>query len=130
MAIEETGPHPSFCSFCAKPRSSTSRLVAGPGVAICGSCVERAARVLDDSVGAPEDFESGNGRESMTDEQLLSHLPQVADVGGQVEAALSAWVSIARDRGISWARIGGSLGMTRQSAWERFRSRPGPLASE
>ena len=25
-----------------------------------------------------------------------------------------------RGRGVTWARIGESLGMTRQSAWERF----------
>lgn len=59
----------------------------------------------------------------MTDEQLLSHLPEVAAVSGQVEAALSAWVNIARERNISWARIGASLEMTRQSAWERFHGR-------
>jgi ATP-dependent Clp protease ATP-binding subunit ClpX len=27
---------------------------------------------------------------------------------------------MARSRGITWTRIGAALGMTRQSAWERF----------
>lgn len=56
----------------------------------------------------------------MNDAQLLDHLPEIAAVGGQVEIRLGAWVNIARDRNISWAKIGNSLGMTRQSAWERF----------
>jgi ATP-dependent Clp protease ATP-binding subunit ClpX len=29
-------------------------------------------------------------------------------------------VSKARARGITWARIGAAIGMTRQAAWERF----------
>lgn len=57
----------------------------------------------------------------MDDKQLLDHLPEVAAVAGQVETALQTWVSLSRERGISWARIGTALGMTRQSAWERFR---------
>ncbi|WP_354171118.1 hypothetical protein [Arthrobacter sp. UYEF36] len=57
----------------------------------------------------------------MSDDELLAHLPEVAAVASQVEERLSAWVETARERKISWARIGGALGMTRQSAWERFR---------
>jgi hypothetical protein len=37
-----------------------------------------------------------------------------------VEAALEQWVTEARRREASWARIGAALGMTRQAAWERF----------
>jgi ATP-dependent Clp protease ATP-binding subunit ClpX len=29
-------------------------------------------------------------------------------------------VRMLRERGVTWARIGEALGMTRQSAWERF----------
>ncbi|MCB5294175.1 hypothetical protein [Arthrobacter sp. SO3] len=58
---------------------------------------------------------------AMTDDQLLAHLPEVAAVASQVEERLSAWVGTARERKISWARIGAALGMTRQSAWERFQ---------
>jgi hypothetical protein len=57
----------------------------------------------------------------MTDEELLAHLPEIAAVAAQVEERLSAWVETARQRRLSWARIGASLGMTRQSAWERFQ---------
>ncbi|MEY9776737.1 hypothetical protein ABH915_002345 [Arthrobacter sp. MW3 TE3886] len=60
----------------------------------------------------------------MTDDELLAHLPEIAAVASQVEERLNAWVGTARQRRISWARIGAALGMTRQSAWERFQSPP------
>lgn len=53
-------------------------------------------------------------------EEILEFLPRVAAVGAQVEDNLRVWVTRARDRGATWARIGAALGMTRQSAWERF----------
>jgi hypothetical protein len=37
-----------------------------------------------------------------------------------VEQHLTGWVRRARALGATWARIGEALGMTRQSAWERF----------
>lgn len=40
--------------------------------------------------------------------------------GAQVESNLSQWVQKARELGATWAVVGESLGMTRQSAWERF----------
>ncbi len=56
----------------------------------------------------------------MSDEDLLAHLPKVAAASAQVEQQLTTWVRQARSRGITWTRIGEALGMTRQSAWERF----------
>ena len=56
----------------------------------------------------------------MSDDDLLATLPRISAAASQVEGDLVAWVQRARARGISWARIGYALGMTRQSAWERF----------
>jgi hypothetical protein len=56
----------------------------------------------------------------MTDAALLSRLPRIASVATQVEGSLQRWIDEARRRGSSWAEIGESLGMSRQSAWERF----------
>jgi len=97
-------------------------MVASPLAAICRSCAERAvamlaARTEDGDLEAPT-----APWETMTSEDLLTRLPEVAAAGQQVEQHLSEWVRVARDRGISWARIGASLGMTRQSAWERFKA--------
>ncbi|EUA89256.1 hypothetical protein I551_4246 [Mycobacterium ulcerans str. Harvey] len=58
--------------------------------------------------------------ESMDDQQMLSYIPRIAVVAGQVEADLRAWVAELRRRGVTWSRVGGALGVTRQSAWERF----------
>lgn len=57
----------------------------------------------------------------LTDRELLARLPEIASAGDQVERHLHTWVTAARDRNISWAKIGQTLGMTRQSAWERFK---------
>ncbi|MFJ5228745.1 hypothetical protein ACIQBJ_02485 [Kitasatospora sp. NPDC088391] len=56
----------------------------------------------------------------LTDAETLSRLPQVAAVADQVAADLRTWVLELRRRGVTWARIGEALGITRQSAWERF----------
>jgi hypothetical protein len=56
----------------------------------------------------------------MTDEQILELLPKVAATASQTEASLRRLVLVLRSRGITWARIGSALEITRQSAWERF----------
>lgn len=58
----------------------------------------------------------------MTDDEILAHIPRIATVESQVEGSLQEWVRQLRQRGVTWGRIGTALGMTRQSAWERFSS--------
>ncbi|HTZ42239.1 MAG TPA: ClpX C4-type zinc finger protein [Jatrophihabitans sp.] len=108
------------CSFCAKEESAAGKVIAGPGVYICDGCVDTCVSILRadrESGGAPAQLPPWD---SMTDAALLDLLPRVARVAEQVEASLRQWVLRARDRGITWSRIGGALGMTRQSAWGRF----------
>ena len=105
------------CSFCSKSKADVAKLIAGAGVYICNECVGLCAEILAaQSVEIPEI----PWTESMTDEQILEFLPRVAEVSAQVEDNLRVWVQRLRDRGVTWARIGAALGMTRQSAWERF----------
>ncbi|WP_432931474.1 ClpX C4-type zinc finger protein [Microbispora sp. CA-135349] len=105
------------CSFCSKSKNDVTKMIAGAGVYICNECVGLCAEILAaESVGTPEISYT----ESMTVEQILELLPRVAEVGARVEDSLRVWVHRARDRGATWARIGAALGMTRQSAWERF----------
>ncbi|MBP2474602.1 hypothetical protein JOF53_003474 [Crossiella equi] len=40
------------CTFCAKPASEAGRLVAGPGVRICGGCACFAAEVVAATAGS------------------------------------------------------------------------------
>ena len=108
---------PLMCSFCAGRASASRRLAAGPGVSICGDCAAAAMELFNCKEGSP----ARTPWSGMTDDELLAHLPEIAAVASQVEERLGAWVGTARERRISWARIGASLGMTRQSAWERFQ---------
>jgi hypothetical protein len=110
------------CSFCMKLPADVETMVAGPGVYICNECVDLCNQIIASKPrgeGVPD-----NGVESweqkLTDDDLVAHLPRVAAVSAQVEQQLTAWVRQARGRGITWSRIGEALGMTRQSAWERF----------
>jgi hypothetical protein len=56
----------------------------------------------------------------LTDEEMLGHIPRVAAHIDQAEADLRSWVQELRRRGVTWTKIGEGLGITRQSAWERF----------
>jgi len=109
----------THCSFCAKEEKQVAQMVAGPGVYICNECVELCGEIFASGKTKREATEIPYWQ-AMTDEQMLEHLPRVASVATQVEDNLRVWVQRLRDRGVSWARIGSSLGMARQSAWERF----------
>jgi ClpX C4-type zinc finger protein len=110
----------AMCSFCSKPNTEVATLVAGPGVFICDGCVQLCNDVIARKSG-PGPVERIAPWERATDlDQVLASLPRVAAAGAQVEANLVAWVRRARALGATWARVGDALGMTRQSAWERF----------
>ena len=107
------------CSFCLKSPGAVAKMIGGPGVFICNECVGLCDDILaQEGESKPDAVASWQQR--LSDEELLSHLPKIASTAEQVEQHLTAWVREARQRGITWTRIGESLGMTRQSAWERF----------
>ncbi len=95
-------------------------MVAGAGVFICDQCVSLCAEIIA-SKPAQSDLQSfASWDERLSDDDLLGLLPQMVTAGEQVDRRLALTVTRARERGITWTRIGGALGMTRQSAWERF----------
>lgn len=110
------------CSFCLKPEGEVANVIAGPGSYICNECVDRCVEIM--TAAAPEPNDDPRPRlpswSSMTDRQVLDRLPEIAVVAAQVEGALAQWVAECRRRGTSWAKVGASLQMSRQSAWERF----------
>jgi hypothetical protein len=108
-----------WCSFCGKSNAEVDRLVAGPGVHICNECTGLAEAILDEYRDKPRELRLPIW-ESLSDEQMLDHIPRMAVVAQQVEIDLRSWVRELRHRGVTWSRIGDSLGITRQSAWERF----------
>jgi hypothetical protein len=107
------------CSFCLKAAADVQKLVAGPGVFICDKCVELSAMVIANTPETTPDTLTA-WEQQTSDEDLLALLPKVASAQAQAERQLTTWVGKARGRGITWTRIGAALGMTRQSAWERF----------
>jgi hypothetical protein len=108
-----------WCSFCGKPHTEVDKLVAGPGVHICNGCVTLAATVIEQYRDKPHEIRLPVW-ESWSDQQMLEHLPRMAVVAQQVESFLRSWVRELRRRDIAWSKIGAALGITRQSAWERF----------
>ncbi|HXW47006.1 MAG TPA: ClpX C4-type zinc finger protein [Streptosporangiaceae bacterium] len=123
MSTADTRPGLA-CTFCMKLPADVETMVAGAGVFICNECVDLCVQIIaskpkDGSDAAP-DSRMQTWEQKMSDEDLLAHLPRVAAASAQVEEQLTGWVRQARARGITWTRIGEALGMTRQSAWERF----------
>jgi ClpX C4-type zinc finger len=103
------------CSFCSKDKDAVAKLIAGPGVYICDECVGLCDRILAEEP-SPE-FGSWNER---PDDELIASLAKTQAVVSQVDAAVHDYVDVLRDRGVSWTRIGGALGVSKQAAWERF----------
>jgi ATP-dependent protease Clp ATPase subunit len=104
-----------YCSFCRKDKENVGMLVAGPGVYICESCIAVCARILTGKPTTPF------GRwDSLSDEECLAMLPATAGALDSAERALREHVDVLRKRAISWERIANALGVSRQSAWERF----------
>jgi hypothetical protein len=109
------------CSFCFKPNTEVERLVAGPAVYVCNECVDLCRQIISETPEGPvvgARLMPWDHAESV--EAALAHLPYVARAQAQVEESLLGWVRRARKLGATWAQIGDALGITRQSAWERF----------
>jgi ATP-dependent protease Clp ATPase subunit len=105
-----------MCTFCGKSSDMVARVVAGPGVYICNECVQLCIEVME----VEGQIMPPNWHDTMTDEQILEHLPKVAAAETTAAKDLQTWVDRLRERNVTWERIGGALSMTRQSAWERF----------
>jgi hypothetical protein len=125
-------PEALRCSFCAKSQFDVVKLVAGPGVFICNECIDlcnqiiteemahkgsSAADVRSDKTQDPPTLKAWDG---LSDEDLLAEMVRAHAAHQNVDRAVAHHVAALRARGVSWARIGEALGMTRQSAWERF----------
>lgn len=106
------------CSFCGRPWTRGERFAGGFGAMICRNCLDKYHQLL--SSHSRTLAISTAPWETMTDEELLEVLPAIALTAEQVQEFLSQWISLMRDRKISWERIGRALSISRQAAWERF----------
>ena len=103
------------CSFCGQSEVEVSKLLAGPKVHICGGCVKLCNDILA-ADGTPPSSRIGD----LSDDDLMSTLkPTVAAIDALNEMVRER-VDELRRREISWVKIGGALGVSRQAAWERF----------
>lgn len=107
-----------FCSFCGRESRAVAKLISGPGVYICDTCVGLCVAILEDRRG-PE-LTPLRDRADYSDDELLDEIPRIAATTANVEADLRARVDELRRRGVAWAKVAAALGVTRQTAWERF----------
>lgn len=106
-----------YCSFCGKSQHEVKRLISGPAdVFICSECVGLCNDIID---GRPANTSKVSPQELST-EHLLERLRPIADTIQGKGNQLQWMVDLLRSREVSWAQIGGALGISRQSAWERF----------
>jgi ATP-dependent Clp protease ATP-binding subunit ClpX len=115
-AVTSGATSPLYCSFCFRSQHEVRTLHSGPAsISICGECVNlchgAAAGRLQIPSSSPDDIPT---------ERLLERLATIDEAiqgkGNQLRWA----VELLRTRSVSWARIGAALGISRQSAWERF----------
>jgi hypothetical protein len=108
----------AYCSFCLKSQHEVVKLVAGPGsIFICDGCVALCDEYM---AGRTPDLSRFIPPEQLPTERLIAQLPALeATVKGK-RTQLQWVVDLLRTREVSWAEIGEGLGISRQSAWERF----------
>lgn len=106
-----------FCSFCFKSQHQVKKLISGPAsVFICDECVELCNGIV---AGLMPSGAKPSADELPT-EQLLGRLRPIEDTIQGKGSQLQWAVDQLRSRDVSWAQIGTALGISRQSAWERF----------
>jgi ATP-dependent protease Clp ATPase subunit len=121
------------CSFCNKSQSQIGKLVAGPGVYICNECIDLCNQIIAAELDRKPAEATEPGRaagsqnpstikawEGLSDDDLLAEMVRAHAAHQNVDRAVAHHIALLRERELSWARIGEALGMTRQSAWERF----------
>lgn len=110
-------PKALHCSFCGKAQQEVAKLIAGPFVFICNECVEMCNDVVADRPIADKGYTKPLERST---DQLLLLMGSVNFAADASRDFLQQVVDELRRREVSWADIGQGLGISRQSAWERF----------
>ena len=119
QVAETMAKGPLHCSFCMKTQHEVKKLIAGPGnIFICDECV-----ALCDAIIAEKPFPVDASKFNLANidtEILLARLKPIEATLQGMGNQLQTVVEHLRGREVSWARIGEALGVSRQSAWERF----------
>ena len=111
------GKGPLHCSFCLKSQHEVAKLIAGPGfIFICDECVG----LCDAHVAGRTPTVAPFSLADIASERLLERLKPIEQTLQGMGNQLQTVVEALRQREVSWAAIGEALGISRQSAWERF----------
>ena len=115
------GKGPLHCSFCLKSQHEVQKLIAGPGfIFVCNECVALCDAIIagtwDPSMVDASKFKI----DQISTDTLLTRLKPIEQTLQGMGNQLQTVVEELRGREVSWARIGEALGISRQSAWERF----------
>jgi ATP-dependent Clp protease ATP-binding subunit ClpX len=115
LAVED----PLHCTFCLKWAGEVKKLIAGPGrIFICDECVGLCDAII---AGRTPTVDGERFKmENIASETLLARLKPIEMTLQGMGNQLQKVVEELRGREVSWARIGEALGVSRQSAWERF----------
>ena len=92
------------------------KIIAGPGVYICDECIELCNEIIEEETGEPAKLTLP---EAPVD-QALDQMVALHRSREQVDKEVAAAVRALRDRGVTWTKLGAALGISRQSAWERY----------
>lgn len=107
-----------YCSFCFKSQHEVKRLISGPfSIFICDECVGLCNEII---ARRPRSPSKSSKPEELPTEFLLQRLQAIEDIVQGRSNQLQQAVETLRSREVSWAQIGAALGISRQSAWERF----------
>jgi hypothetical protein len=105
------------CSFCGKSDAQIAKLTAGPGgLYICNECVEVCQLAMSGSELPPKEFDPNN----WPTERPLGALKALDVTTEPNREHLARSVDALRSRNVSWDKTAKPLGVSWQSAWERF----------
>jgi hypothetical protein len=106
-----------YCSFCFKSQHQVKKLISGPAsIFICDECVELCNEIVSGQMPSSK----SPSLEQLPTERLLERLGPIEETVQGKGNQLQQVVDVLRSRRVSWAVIGAALGVSRQSAWERF----------
>jgi hypothetical protein len=60
--------------------------------------------------------------QGLGDDQFADWIAAAAEISAAAERLLELEVELARHHGVTWERVADAFGVSRQSAWERFRT--------
>ncbi len=106
-----------YCSFCFKSQHEVKTLIVGPAnIFICDECVA----LCNEIIAGRQLKVAKTSSDDLPTERLLQRLQPIEQTLQGKGNQLQTMVELLRSREVSWAKIGSALGMSRQSAWERF----------